>query len=68
MQDESIIIRPSDKGSQVVIMNVVDYATEIEKQLENDKIYRKTNELTLTKIEKKVSEVLGKLERNGKIT
>ena len=31
IQDESIIIRPSEKGSQIVIMNTSDYTEKVEK-------------------------------------
>ena len=40
LYDDSIVIRPSDKSSGVVILNREDYELEIEKELKNAKSYK----------------------------
>ena len=43
-QDTSIVIKPADKGTTVVVMNRLDYLTEGYKQLGDDKYYRLVDE------------------------
>ena len=67
MNDDSIIIRPSDKGSQVVVLNTIDYEKMMKDTLNNDKTYEETN-LTLQDIEKRVMKILNKLNNDGDIS
>ncbi len=42
MQDDSIVIRPTDKGSGIVMMDYKDYDKTIKEELTNSKTYLKT--------------------------
>ena len=39
MKNKEIVIRPSDKGSQIVILDKIDYIELIEHHLQDDKTY-----------------------------
>ena len=39
MDDDSIIIRPSDKGSQVVVLDAIKYCELVENNISNSEIY-----------------------------
>ena len=39
MKNNEIVIRPSDKGSQIVIFDKNDYAQMIENHLQDEQIY-----------------------------
>ena len=54
MRDYSIIIRPSDKGSQVVILDAKEYKELVIDTLTNDETYKETN-ITLDDIKKRVT-------------
>jgi len=41
-EDRSIIIKPADKGSCVVVWDKQDYIREVEKQLADEKVYEET--------------------------
>ena len=43
-QDTSIVIKPADKGTTVVVMNRQDYLTESYNQLGDEKFYRRVDE------------------------
>lgn len=38
-EDESIVIVPSDKGKQVVVMNKVEYISKVEEHLDDSDTY-----------------------------
>ncbi len=42
MQYGSIVIRPADKGSGIVVMDYKDYDKAIKEELTNSKTYQKT--------------------------
>ncbi|CAC5402835.1 unnamed protein product [Mytilus coruscus] len=63
LYDESIVIRPSDKSSGVVIMNTEDYKLKVEKELNNNDTYKATyKNLTQKNENKKLVENLYKRE------
>ncbi|CAC5381979.1 unnamed protein product [Mytilus coruscus] len=61
LYDESIVIRPSDKSSGVVIMNTEDYRLEVEKELNNNDTYKATDKDLTQKNENKVKKLVENL-------
>ena len=57
LYDDSIVIRPSDKSSGVVIMNISDYETEVHDELKDNGTYKEIKEDLTTKIEKKIKKM-----------
>ena len=68
IKDDSIIIRPSDKGQQVVLFNADDYANQIEQHLQDCNIYKQTDPITPTELKQKIDRTLNKLTNQGKIS
>ena len=68
MNDESIIIRPADKGSQIVILDIENYRGLLEKNLENDKTYTQIEENLINKIDKKARKMLKEYREQNKIS
>ena len=65
LYDDSIVIRPSDKSSGVVIMNRSDYETEVHDELKDNGTYKEIKEDLTTKIENKIKKnVEGMYKRN----
>ena len=62
---DSIVIRPSDKSSGVVIMNRSDYETEVHDELKDNGTYKEIKEDLTKKIENKIKKnVEGMYKRN----
>ncbi|CAC5385529.1 unnamed protein product [Mytilus coruscus] len=61
LYDTSIVIRPSDKSSGVVIMNTEDYKLEVEKELNNNDTYKAINKDLTQKNENKVKKLIENL-------
>lgn len=40
-RDKTVIVRPADKGGAIVLQNLVDYESEIKRQLNDYTFYRK---------------------------
>ena len=57
LYDDYIVIRPSDKSSGVVIMNISDYETEVHDELKDNGTYKEIKEDLTTKIEKKIKKM-----------
>ena len=65
LYDDSIVIRPSDKSSGVVIMNRSDYETEVHDELKDNGTYKEIKEDLTTNIENKIKKnVEGMYKRN----
>lgn len=68
MNDESVVIRPADKGSGIVIMDASHYANKIEEALQSNETYKEV-ELNLTEpINNKLKKLLDKLLKTGLIS
>ncbi len=66
--NRKIIIKPADKGSNIVIMNRTDYVQEGLRQLNDGKFYRKMDgDLTDVHL-KKVKDVVDEMVENKEIT
>jgi GIY-YIG catalytic domain len=63
-EDQSIVIRKSDKGSATVIMDKEDYILEIEQQLANQKHYRKIDNPIFPETSKTITEIVNRLVKN----
>ncbi|XP_071153747.1 uncharacterized protein [Mytilus edulis] len=61
LYDTSIVIRPSDKSSGVVIMNTEDYKLEVEKELDNNDTYKAIDKDLTQKNENKVKKIIENL-------
>ncbi|CAG2200706.1 unnamed protein product [Mytilus edulis] len=61
LYDTSIVIRPSDKSSGVVIMNTEDYKLEVEKELDNNDTYTAIDKDLTQKNENKVKKLVENL-------
>ena len=57
-QDRSIVIKPADKGSSIVVLNRLDYLREGYKQLSDDKFYKRMNEDLTVKHVKEVNDLI----------
>ena len=65
--DESIIIRPADKGSGIVIMDTKDYLQGLEQEISDSTTYQKTTEDQTAAIQKKVKKLVSALHQKGYI-
>jgi hypothetical protein len=68
LSDNSIIIRPADKGSGVVVMDTDVYIKELEKEVSKDETFKQTNGEKQSEAVKAVKKVANKLFRDGEIS
>ena len=61
MRDDSIIIRPADKGSGLVILNSSEYLEEIETQIADSTIYKEVQIDDIRKIKKSLKKLVDKI-------
>ena len=64
-QRDDIIIKPADKGSAVVVLNKCDYIKEAERQLSDEKFYKKLDSDPTTEFSKKISKDLETMCKKG---
>ena len=57
-QDQTIKIMPADKGSTIVIMNAEDYYSEVNRQLQNERFYKKIDRDPTPEFSKKLKQFL----------
>ena len=67
LSDASIVIRPADKGSGIVVIDTEEYVKKIETEVSNDRTYIPTEGDGLTNAEKRVKKVANKMEKDGTI-
>ena len=67
LNDSSIVIRPADKGSGVVVLNTKDYLERLQKVVDDSSTYRSTNTDQTQIIYRKVKSLADKLFRKGYI-
>ena len=66
--DDSIVIRPSDKSSGVVILNKSDYEDELYNELKDNTTYKEVNKDMTTQIENKIKKQVDKMYKSNIIT
>lgn len=68
LNDTSIVIRPADKGSGVVVVDTDDYIRNLEAEVQGSDSYKETNGEGLMTAEKAVKSIANKMMRDGLIT
>jgi hypothetical protein len=58
LENNSIIIRPSDKGSGIVVLDTDEYRDDIEKDLLDASTYKQINENTIQKTENQIKKIV----------
>ena len=66
--DQNIVVREADKGSAVVVMDRERYIKEGNRQLDDDKVYKRVTASTINDIELDISRLAGHLLNVGVIT
>ena len=66
--DTSIVIKKADKGGAIVIQNREDYIKEGERQLSDEKFYRKLDDDPTSEHNEKVKTQLDLMLKRGEIT
>ena len=68
--DKSVVIKPADKGSAVVVWNRTDYLKEAERQLRDDKTYEESRikEIDQVELVEKSNKLFSNLRRKNMIT
>ena len=67
LKDDSIIIRPADKGSSFVLMNKDDYITRLAEEVEEGDGYEQISGDITSSVARKVSKAAARLEEKGYI-
>ena len=68
LEDNSIIIRPSDKGSGIVVLDTDEYRDDIEKDLLDASTYKQINENTIQKTENQIKQIVEGMYKRQSIT
>lgn len=68
MNDSSIVIRPADKGSGIVVMDTVDYKSQLEKELEDNNTYEERAGDITTTVENSLKRLVNGMYKEGMIT
>lgn len=66
-RDNTIVVKPADKGGGVVLLNVKDYELEINRQLDNTLFYKKLKSNPTETFKKEIHDVLQCLFERGEI-
>ena len=67
-ENENILIKKADKGSNVVIQNKADYKEEVLRQLSESKFYKEINKNLTSSQRKQVQEFIGELYTKKEIS
>ena len=67
LYDDSIIIRPADKGSGIVIMDTQKYKEGLEEEIHKGNSYEQTDADTYRETEKLVKNTVNRMHRNDHI-
>ena len=67
IQDDSIVIRPADKGSSIVIMNTEDYLAKLDEEVGDTTTYQPVSSDQTSQVHKRVRRIVDDLARNGHI-
>ena len=67
-KNKNIVIKPADKGTTLVIMNRADYIQEGERQLSNDKFYKKINKPIYPDVRGKYNQIIDNIRSKSLLT
>ena len=67
VKDESIVIRPADKGSGIVVMDTDDYLSKLNKEMEDESTYRPLSSDKTAEVHRKVTKLVNGLHQKGYI-
>ena len=65
IMDNSIVIRPADKGSGIAIIDTDEYISKIEKELQDTTTYRQMDRDVTKEVARKVEKIVNRLHRKG---
>ena len=68
LMDDTIIIRPADKGSGIVVMDTEKYVSGLEKEVEGSKSYVRASDGKYEEAEKLVKRTVSRMHKKGHIT
>ena len=68
LMDDTIIIRPADKGSGIVVMDVESYVSGLEKEVESSKSYVRASDTKYQEAEKLVKRTVNGMYKKGHIS
>ena len=66
-RQNDVIFKKADKGNAIVIMDKSEYLNEAQKQLRNERYYKKIDEPIFPDTCNEVSDILNSLENNGRL-
>ena len=67
-KDQSITIKPADKGGAIVVMDTVDYIKEANRQLSEESVYQQLQSAPTDQFNQQVEQYLTGMVENGDIT
>ncbi|MES9884726.1 MAG: GIY-YIG nuclease family protein [Sedimenticola sp.] len=67
LMDDSIVIRPADKGSGVVVIDTVDYTKQLIHEVQDSDTYTRVNEDLTKQINTKVRKLVNRMYKEGSI-
>ena len=67
IRDDSIVIRPADKGSGIVIFDTKDYLSRLEEEMKDGHTYQATKSDQTSKIQREVKNLITSLHKRGLI-
>ena len=68
LKDDSIVIRPADKGSGITVLNRTDYIDELEKEMEESTMYEESDQDLTSKVHRKVKKLAEQLYKKDYIS
>ena len=68
MHDDSLVIRPADKGSGLVIMDADKYRCDIEQELLGNNTHEEVKDTDVDKIDRKIKRTVNDMHKRGVIT
>ena len=67
LDNEDIVIRPTDKGSGIVILDKDDYINKLQKEMTESAAYVETEKDLTDEIMKKIKKLVNKMHKGGAI-
>ena len=67
VNDDTIVIKPADKGSAIVVWDREDYEKEAQRQLYDERVYEKVTRDPIPEVNKRIETVLNHMVRSKQI-